>query len=107
MNKFKPANKDIDGVVDPHEMKKVMYPSQGTSKIPPALFWFARKDKRFVAVPSHAFIENDNNDLMYNKVMILDDRIIVTDSYHFSESTETNDEKDLLEKNGLISAQGQ
>ena len=51
LSKFKPANKDIQGVVDPHEMKQVMYPSRGKSKIPPALFWFARKDKRFVASP--------------------------------------------------------
>jgi len=38
LRKFKPASEDIEGVVDPHEMKQVMYLSRGTSKIPPALF---------------------------------------------------------------------
>jgi phosphatidylserine/phosphatidylglycerophosphate/cardiolipin synthase-like enzyme len=96
LSKFKPANKDIQGVVDPHEMKQVMYPSRGKSKIPPALFWFVRKDKRFVAAPSHAFSENDNNDFMHNKVMILDERIVITGSYNFSESAESNDENMLI-----------
>jgi phosphatidylserine/phosphatidylglycerophosphate/cardiolipin synthase-like enzyme len=77
-------------------MKQVMYPSRGTSKIPPALFWFARKDKRFVAAPSHAFSENDNNDFMHNKVMILDDSTVITGSYNFSESAESNDENMLI-----------
>jgi phosphatidylserine/phosphatidylglycerophosphate/cardiolipin synthase-like enzyme len=97
MSKFKPASEDIEGVVDPHEMKQVMYPSIGTSKIPPASFWFARKDKRFVAAPSHAFSENDNNDFMHNKVMILDDNTVITgSSYNFSESAESNDENMLI-----------
>jgi phosphatidylserine/phosphatidylglycerophosphate/cardiolipin synthase-like enzyme len=96
MSKFKPASEDIEGVVDPHEMKQVMYPSRGTSKIPPALFWFARKDKRFVVAPSHAFSENDNNDFMHNKVMILDDNIVITGSYNLSESAESNDENMLI-----------
>lgn len=37
LGKFKPANKDIKGVLDPHEMKQVMYPSHGKPKNP-ALF---------------------------------------------------------------------
>jgi phosphatidylserine/phosphatidylglycerophosphate/cardiolipin synthase-like enzyme len=96
MSKFKPASEDIEGVVDPHEMKQVMYPSRGTSKIPPALFWFVRNDRRFVAAPSHAFSENDNNDFMHNKVMILDDSTMITGSYNFSESAESNDENMLI-----------
>ena len=102
MRRFKPANKDIEGVVDPHEMKQVMYPSRGTSKIPPALFWFARKDKRFVAAPSHAYSENDNNDFMHNKVMIIDDRIVITGSYNFSENAESNDENTLILESGDV-----
>ena len=49
MRRFKQQTEEpFEGVVDPHEMKQVMYPSRGgTSKIPHALFWFARKDKRF------------------------------------------------------------
>jgi phosphatidylserine/phosphatidylglycerophosphate/cardiolipin synthase-like enzyme len=96
LSKFEAADKDIKGVVDPHEMKQVMKPPRGKSKIPAALFWFARKDKRFVAAPSHAYSQNDNNDFMHNKVMIIDDRIVITGSYNFSENAENNDENMLI-----------
>jgi hypothetical protein len=90
LSKFKPAGRDIEGVLDPHEMIQVMNPPRGKSKIPPALFWFARKDKRFVAAPSHAYSQNDNNDFMHNKVMI------IYDSYNSSENAESNDENMLI-----------
>lgn len=97
ISKFKPENKDIKGVLDPHEIKQVMNPPRGKSKIPAALFWFAnKKDKRFVAAPSHAYSKHDNNDFMHNKVMIIDDRIVVTGSYNFSEGAESNDENTLM-----------
>jgi phosphatidylserine/phosphatidylglycerophosphate/cardiolipin synthase-like enzyme len=77
-------------------MKQVMNPPRGKSKIPAALFWFARNDKRFVAAPSHAYSQNDNNGFMHNKVMIIDDRIVITGSYNFSEAAESNDENILI-----------
>jgi phosphatidylserine/phosphatidylglycerophosphate/cardiolipin synthase-like enzyme len=104
LSKFKPAGKDIEGVLDPHEMKQVMTPPRGKSKIPAALFWFARKDKRFVAAPSHAYSQNDNNDFMHNKVMIIDDRIVVTGSYNFSENAESNDENMLILESSAVAA---
>ena len=82
-----------------------MKPPKGKSKIPTALFWFAKKDKRFVAAPSHAFSQNDNNDFMHNKLMIIDDRIVITGSYNFSENAESNDENMLvLESNAAAAA---
>jgi len=104
LSKFKPANKDTEGVLDPYEMKKVMSPPRGRSKIPATLFWFGRKDKRFVAAPSHAYSQNDNNDFMHNKVMIIDDRIVVPGSYNFSEATESNDENMLILESSPVAA---
>ena len=92
------ALKDIDikGVLDPHEMKQVMHPSHGTSHSDPQLFWFAQGDPRFVAAPSRAFSQNDQNDFMHNKVLIIDNKTIVTGSYNFSENAEANDENMLV-----------
>jgi phosphatidylserine/phosphatidylglycerophosphate/cardiolipin synthase-like enzyme len=104
LSKFKPAGKDIEGVLDPHEMKQVMTPPRGKSKIPVALFWFARKDKRFVAAPSHPYSQNDNNDFMHNKVMIIDDRFVITGSYNFSENAESNDENMLILESSAAAA---
>src|SRR5690242_15991319 len=85
------ANRDIRGVLDPHEMKMVMKQSN-LGKHQPGLFWFAQGDQRFVAAPSHAVSPQnanlDNHDLMHLKVMILDDHLVVTGSYNFSENAE-------------------
>jgi phosphatidylserine/phosphatidylglycerophosphate/cardiolipin synthase-like enzyme len=83
-------------------MKQVMNPPRGKSKIPAALLWFARKDKRFVAALSHAYSEDDNNDFMQNKVMIIDDRIVVTGSYNFSGNAESNDANMLIVESGAV-----
>src|SRR5262249_21938230 len=74
-------NKDIKGVLDPHEMKVVMKNKAGKPE-----FWFANGDPRFVAANSHAFNgTGDKNDFMHNKVMIIDDKVVITGSYNFSE----------------------
>ena len=95
---------DIKGIVDPHEMKQVMKPPKGQSKIPPFLFWFANGDPRFVAAPSHAFSKNDKNDFMHNKVLIIDDKTVVTGSYNFSENAELNDENMLIMESPNVAA---
>lgn len=78
-------------------MKNVMKPPRGHSKLDPQLFWFATGDSRFVAAPSHAFNgKGDTNDFMHNKVMIIDDKLVITESYNFSENAERNDENLLL-----------
>ena len=84
--------KDIKGVLDPHEMKNVM-----KNKTADPNFWFANGDPRFVAANSHAFNgTGDKNDFMHNKVMIIDDKVVITGSYNFSENAEANDENLLL-----------
>jgi phosphatidylserine/phosphatidylglycerophosphate/cardiolipin synthase-like enzyme len=93
---------DIRGVVDPHEMKQVMKPSKGKSRLDPALFWFANGDPRFVAAPSHAFSPNDQNDFMHNKVLIIDDKIVIAGSYNFSENAELNDENMLVIESAAV-----
>jgi phosphatidylserine/phosphatidylglycerophosphate/cardiolipin synthase-like enzyme len=62
-----------------------------------ALGQFAEGDTRFVAAPSHPYHAGDTNDLMHNKLMILDDTVI-TGSYNFSENAESNDENLLVLK---------
>ena len=84
--------KDIKGVLDPHEMKVVM-----KNKTADPNFWFAQGDPRFVAANSHAFNgTGDKNDFMHNKVMIIDDKVVITGSYNFSENAEANDENLLI-----------
>jgi phosphatidylserine/phosphatidylglycerophosphate/cardiolipin synthase-like enzyme len=83
---------DISGVYDPNGMQDAM---RGTHK-DPALFCFT-EDNRFVAALSHAFNPDKEQDFMHNKVMILDDRYVITGSYNFSENAELNDENILIE----------
>ncbi len=41
---------------------------------------------------------------MYNKVMIIDDRIVVTGSYNFSENAESNDKNMLILESSMAAA---
>jgi len=92
--------KDIKGVLDPHEMKVVMKNKTGDPN-----FWFANGDPRFVAANSHAFNgKGDKNDFMHNKVMIVDDKVVITGSYNFSENAEANDENLLIFESAAVAA---
>jgi len=92
---------DIKGILDPHMMQNVVKPPKGKSKLDPKLFWF-ESDKRFVAAPSHAFVRSDNNNFMHNKVMIIDDKVVITGSYNFSENAELNDENMMIIESGAV-----
>ncbi len=83
---------DIKGVYDPHGMKDVTR----STRQDPALFWFVDDKERFVAAPSHAFNPQREQDFMHNKVMIIDDHLVITGSYNFSENAESNDENLLV-----------
>jgi phosphatidylserine/phosphatidylglycerophosphate/cardiolipin synthase-like enzyme len=78
---------DIRGVYDPHGMEDVLRYTQQD----PTRFWFLH-DPRFVAAPSHAFDPGREQDFMHNKVLILDDHLVIVGSYNFSENAEANDE---------------
>jgi len=95
---------DIKGVLDANEMKQVIKPPQGKSHIDPKLFWFANGDKRFVAALSHPFSQKDQNDFMHNKIMVIDNRTVVTGSYNFSENAERNDENMVVIESPVIAA---
>ena len=90
LQQLKSDGADLSGVLDPGGMKDAM---RGTHK-DPALFWFV-DDSHFVKAPSHAFSPNRENDFMHNKVMIIDDHLVLTGSYNFSENAEANDENML------------
>ncbi|MFL5627092.1 MAG: phospholipase D-like domain-containing protein [Ktedonobacteraceae bacterium] len=85
--KFAPNTADISGVYDPHGMQDVLR----FSKQDPSRFWFMR-DPRFAAAPSHAFNPKGEQNFMHNKVFIIDDQLVLTGSYNFSENAEANDE---------------
>ena len=93
---------DIRGVYDPHGMEDVLrYTSQDD-----ALFWFMR-DPRFVAAPSHAFSAEREQDFMHNKTLVIDNQLVFTGSYNFSENAEANDEVVLrIESEALAAAYG-
>ena len=83
---------DLKGVYDPNGMKDVLR----STRQDPALFWFMDDKERFVAAPSHAFNPHREQDFMHNKVMIIDDHLVITGSYNFSENAESNDENLLV-----------
>src|SRR3989442_6914143 len=91
--KFDKPGFDIRGVYDPNGMKDGL----GKKKPDPITYWFLN-DKRFVRAPSHAFnpAPSKEQDFMHNKVMIIDDRVVITGSYNFSENAEANDENLIL-----------
>ena len=90
---------DIRGVYDPHGMQDVLRYTQQDH----ALFWFMQ-DPRFVAAPSHAFDPAREQDFMHDKVLIIDDRIVVTGSYNFSENAEANDENVMAIESAEVAA---
>jgi len=94
--RFQSPQSDIKGVLDPSQMRSVMPPPAGKSKQPANLFWFTKDKQRFVGAASHAFVPSDNNNFMHNKLMILDDKTVITGSYNFSEHAEVNDENVLI-----------
>lgn len=89
-------NVDISGVYDPNGMNDVTrYRHNDTSS-----FWFMN-DPRFVVAPSHSFNPRREQDFMHNKLLIIDDSLVITDSYNFSENAEANgitDETQSLRK---------
>ncbi|WIG57840.1 MAG: hypothetical protein OJF49_000585 [Ktedonobacterales bacterium] len=90
---------DIRGVFDPHGMQDVLrYSRLGEDR-----FWFVH-DPRFVAAPSHAYHPAGEQDFMHNKVFIIDDRLVFTGSYNFSENAEANDENFLSIESPTLAA---
>jgi phosphatidylserine/phosphatidylglycerophosphate/cardiolipin synthase-like enzyme len=98
-------NFDIRGIYDPHGMEDVTRSigthgagahagrtGKGGHAAPSnASYWFLR-DPRFIAAPSHGFAPGREQDFMHNKVIIVDDHLVFTGSYNFSENAEANDE---------------
>jgi phosphatidylserine/phosphatidylglycerophosphate/cardiolipin synthase-like enzyme len=90
---------DIQGVYDPHGMQDVLR----YSHLDKSLFWFVH-DPRFVAAPSHGFAPGREQDFMHNKVLVIDDHLVFTGSYNYSENAEANDETVLAVDGGAIAS---
>lgn len=99
LSRFTDPNADIRGVYDPNGMNDVLrYKQPGDP-----LFWFL-KDSRFIKAPSRPFNPRREQDFMHNKVLIIDDRLVVTGSYNFSENAEANDENLMLIESSAVAA---
>lgn len=108
---------DIRGIYDPHGMQDVLrYSHPGghadhagrTGKGVHAAqadghFWFLH-DERFIAAPSHGFSAGREQDFMHNKVIVIDDHLVFTGSYNFSENAEDNDETLLAIESPALAA---
>lgn len=90
---------DIQGVYDPHGMQDVLRYSHQDRR----LFWFVQ-DPRFVAAPSHGFSPGREQDFMHNKVVVIDDHLVFTGSYNYSENAEENDETVLAVDSGALAS---
>jgi hypothetical protein len=108
---------DIRGIYDPHGMQDVTRSTQHgghedhagrTGKSPHAALsdgslWFLH-DPRFIAAPTHGFAPGREQDFMHNKVIVIDDRLVFTGSYNFSENAEANDETLLAIESPALAA---
>ena len=90
---------DMRGIYDPSGMEDALRSNRQKR----SRFWFLH-DARFVAAPSHAFHEQGEQDFMHNKVMIINDEVVITGSYNFSENAEANDENILFIQSPAIAA---
>lgn len=90
---------DIRGVYDPHGMQDVLR----YTHVDQSAFWFMH-DPRFVAAPTHAYSPGHEQDFMHDKVLIIDDRLVITGSYNFSENAEANDENVLAIDSPAVAA---
>jgi phosphatidylserine/phosphatidylglycerophosphate/cardiolipin synthase-like enzyme len=70
----------------------------------PELYWWYKGDSRFVGVKSHPFNQAGLNDFHHNKTIIIDDRVVITGTYNFSEHAETNGEDILFIRSRKIAA---
>lgn len=99
LGRFATPSADIRGVIDPHGMQDVLRYKHADD----TAFWFMR-DRRFVAAPSHAFNPHTEQDFMHNKVLIIDDHLVITGSFNFSENAELNDENLLILNSAQVAA---
>ena len=53
--------------------------------------WFLQDKKRFAAAHSSSYYASEN-DFMSNKVILVNDNIVITGSYNFCDHQEANDE---------------
>ncbi len=88
---FSKPRADIQGIVDPSARTT----AAKIKALDPALLWWT-KDKRIRIARSHPFTKTGDNDFQHNKVLILDDHLVICGSYNLSENAEANDENLLL-----------
>jgi len=96
LRRFARPDADIRGIYDINGMKDAL--EWVRSPDPERYWWYGTGDPRFVGVPSHPFgtLPGGLNDFHHLKTFILDDRTVITGSYNFSVSAQTNGEDVLF-----------
>jgi phosphatidylserine/phosphatidylglycerophosphate/cardiolipin synthase-like enzyme len=99
LSRFARPRADVRGIVDPAAITT----AKKIKTLDPARLWWM-KDKRIRIARSHPFTATGDNDFQHNKVLILDDQLVVCGSYNLSENAEANDENLLLIDSASVAA---
>jgi phosphatidylserine/phosphatidylglycerophosphate/cardiolipin synthase-like enzyme len=89
--RFGKPRADIRGIVDPAAVTT----AKKIKTLKPEWVWWS-KDKRIRTARSHPFTATGDNDFQHNKLLILDDHLVIGGSYNLSENAEANDENMLV-----------
>ncbi len=91
LTRFKGPRKDFLAIIDPAAITTI----KKIKTLDPAVLWWIT-DKRVRLARSHPFTKTGDNDFQHNKLLIVDDHLVVCGSYNLSENAEANDENLLL-----------
>jgi phosphatidylserine/phosphatidylglycerophosphate/cardiolipin synthase-like enzyme len=91
LTRFRGPRNDLRAIIDPAAITTI----KKIKTLDPAVLWWTT-DKRVRLARSHPFTKTGDNDFQHNKVLILDDHLVVCGSYNLSENAEDNDENLLL-----------
>jgi phosphatidylserine/phosphatidylglycerophosphate/cardiolipin synthase-like enzyme len=89
--RFRAPRANIRGIIDPSAITV----AKSVNSLNPAVLWWT-KDARIRVARSRPFRRDADNDFQHNKVLILDDHLVIGGSYNLSENAEANDENLLL-----------
>lgn len=96
---FSAPRAKLKGIVDPSAITTVAK----IKTLDPKVLWWT-KDKRIRVARSHPFTATGDNDFQHNKLLILDDQLVVCGSYNLSENAEANDENLLVIDSAEVAA---
>jgi phosphatidylserine/phosphatidylglycerophosphate/cardiolipin synthase-like enzyme len=99
LKRFSARRADFRGIIDPAAIST----GRKIKALDPSLLWWTN-DQRVRIARSHPFNPNGDNDFQHNKLLILDDHIVIGGSYNLSENAEANDENLLMIDSEAVAA---